>query len=128
MPKKQTQRGCALSKRRRKHYNKSAKQRGGSLHKMYNYNTLDQDPQRMLKVDHGIQAGGKKHGHSRKYLKHGGSDLKRGGSDLKHGGSDLKRGGSALGALNTVIGQISTRFMPESMPVDYVSKTESTLV
>jgi hypothetical protein len=128
MPKKQTQRGCALSKRRRKHHNKSAKQRGGSLHKMYNYNTLDQDPQRMLKVDHGIQAGGKKHGHSRKYLKHGGSDLKRGGSDLKRGGSDLKRGGSALGALNTVIGQISTRFMPESMPVDYVSKTESTLV
>jgi hypothetical protein len=91
MPKKQTQRGCALSKRRRKHHNKSAKQRGGSLHKMYNYNTLDQDPQRMLKVDHGIQAGGKKHGHSRKYLKHGGSDLKR-------GGSDLKRGGSAMGA------------------------------
>jgi hypothetical protein len=128
MPKKQTQRGCALSKRRRKHHNKSAKQRGGSLHKMYNYNTLDQDPQRMLKVDHGIQAGGKKHGHSRKYLKHGGSDLKRGGSDLKRGGSDLKRGGSAMGALNTVIGQISTRFMPESMPVDYVSKTESTLV
>jgi hypothetical protein len=82
----------------------------------------------MLKVDHGIQAGGKKHGHSRKYLKHGGSDLKRGGSDLKRGGSDLKRGGSAMGALNTVIGQISTRFMPESMPVDYVSKTESTLV
>ena len=114
MPKKQTQRGCALSKRRRKHHNKSAKQRGGSLHKMYNYNTLDQDPQRMLKVDHGIQAGGKKHGHSRKYL--------------KHGGSDLKRGGNALGALNTVIGQISTRFMPQSMPVDYVSKTESTLV
>lgn len=72
MPKKQTQRGCALSKRRRKHHNKSAKQRGGNLHKMYNYNTLDQDPQRMIAVDHGIQGGGKKHKHSRKYLKHGG--------------------------------------------------------
>lgn len=75
MPKKQTQRGCALSKRRRKHHNKSAKQRGGSLHKMYSINHLVQDPQRMMTVDRGvIQTGGsyKKHKHSRKYLKHGG--------------------------------------------------------
>ena len=114
MPKKQTQRGCALSKRRRKHHNKSAKQRGGDLHKIYGLNNLAQDPQRMIAVDHGIQIGGKKHGHSRKYL--------------KHGGSALKHGGSALGALNTVIDQISTRFMPSSSQVDYVSKTQSTLV
>ena len=114
MPKKQTQRGCALSKRRRKHHNKSTKQRGGDLHKIYGLNNLAQDPQRMIAVDHGIQIGGKKHGHSRKYL--------------KHGGSALKHGGSALGALNTVIDQISTRFMPSSSQVDYVSKTQSTLV
>uniref|UniRef100_A0A6C0B7I6 Uncharacterized protein n=1 Tax=viral metagenome TaxID=1070528 RepID=A0A6C0B7I6_9ZZZZ len=76
MPKKQTQRGCALSKRRRKQNNKSIKQRGGNLHKMYNINTLAQDPQRMTMFDRGVvQAGGKKHGHSRKYLKHGGSGL-----------------------------------------------------
>ena len=121
MPKKQTQRGCALSKRRRKHHNKSVKQRGGDLHKMYSINNLVQDPQRMMKVDHGIQTGGKKHGHSRKYLKHG-------GSALKHGGSDLKRGGSALGALNTVIDQIGARSMSSSSQVNYVSKTKSTLV
>lgn len=72
MPKKQTQRGCALSKRRRKHHNKSVKQRGGDLHKMYSINNLVQDPQRMAAVDHGVKTGGKKHGHSRKYLKHGG--------------------------------------------------------
>lgn len=73
MPKKQTQRGCALSKKRRKHHNKSAKQRGGDLHKMYNINNLTTDPQRMMTVDRGVfQAGGKKHGHARKYLKHGG--------------------------------------------------------
>jgi hypothetical protein len=75
MPKKQTQRGCALSKKRRKNHNKSAKQRGGDLHKMYSINNLTQDPQRMMTVDRGvIQTGGsyKKHKHSRKYLKHGG--------------------------------------------------------
>ena len=88
MPKKQTQRGCALSKRRRKQHNKSVKQRGGDLHKMYSINNLVQDPQRMMKVDHGIQKGGKKHGHSRKYLKHGGS-VKHGGSAQKHGGSGM---------------------------------------
>ena len=75
MPKKQTQRGCALSKKRRKQHNKSVKQRGGNLHKMYSINNLVQDPQRMMKVDHGIQTGGKKHKHSRKYLKHGGSGM-----------------------------------------------------
>jgi hypothetical protein len=75
MPKKQTQRGCALSKRRRKHHNKSAKQHGGDLHKIYGLNNLAQDTQRMMTVDRGvIKTGGsyKKHKHSRKYLKHGG--------------------------------------------------------
>jgi hypothetical protein len=82
MPKKQTQRGCALSKKRRKHHNKSVKQRGGDLHKMYSINNFAQDPQRIITVDRGlIQKGGnsyngrKKHGHSRKYLKHGGSAM-----------------------------------------------------
>jgi len=84
MPKKQTQRGCALSKKRRKQHNKSVKQRGGNLHKMYSINNLVQDPQRMIAVDHGIQKGGKKHGHSRKYLKHGGSAQKHGGSGINY--------------------------------------------
>jgi hypothetical protein len=54
------------------------KQRGGDLHKMYSINNLTQDPQRMITVDRGvIQTGGsyKKHKHSRKYLKHGGSGI-----------------------------------------------------
>jgi len=84
MPKKQTQRGCALSKKRRKQHNKSVKQRGGNLHKMYSINNLVQDPQRMIAVDHGIQKGGKKHKHSRKYLKHGGSAQKHGGSGINY--------------------------------------------
>jgi hypothetical protein len=122
MPKKQTQRGCALSKKRRKHHNKSVKQCGGDLHKMYSINNLAQDPQRMMTIDRGVvQMGGSsemnKHigakgkKHARKYLKHGGSALKHGGSALKHGGSALKHGGSALAALNTVIDQVSTRYM-----------------
>jgi len=65
------------------------KQCGGNLHKMYSMNNLVQDPQRMIAVDHGIQKGGKKHKHSRKYLKHGGSARKHGGSAQKHGGSGM---------------------------------------
>ena len=113
MPKKQTQRGCALSKRRRKHHNKSVKHRGGDLHKMYSINNLVQDPQRMMTVDRGlVQAGGKRHGHSRKYF--------------KRGGSDLKRGGSALSGFNTIIDQLSSRYMTQ--PVEYISKPPVSLI
>ena len=106
MPKKQTQRGCALSKRRRKHHNNSVKHRGGDLHKMYSINNLVQDPQRMMTVDRGlVQAGGKRHGHSRKYL---------------------KRGGSALSGFNTIIDQLSSRYMTQ--PVEYISKPPVSLI
>jgi hypothetical protein len=73
MPKKQTQRGCARKKQR-----KSRKtQRGGDLHKMYNYNNLVQDPQRMITTSQvpsmTMKTGGKRH--SRKYYKRGGSNM-----------------------------------------------------
>jgi hypothetical protein len=91
--KKGVQRGCAkrsdrqtrsLSKAKTHRKNKSVKQRGGDLHKMYNYNSLQVDPQRMMTMDKGTvgsQTGGKglvqtvgKHRHSRKYYKrHGGA-------------------------------------------------------
>ena len=70
MPKKQTQRGCAGKKQRKSR----RKQRGGDLHKMYNYNNLAQDPQRMIttsQVPPATKTGGKRH--SRKYYKRGGS-------------------------------------------------------
>jgi len=108
MPKKQTQRGCALSKKRRKHHNKSVKQCGGDLHKMYSINNLAQDPQRMMTIDRGVvQMGG-----SSEMNKHiGAKGKKHARKYLKHGGSALKHGGSALAALNTVIDQVSTRYM-----------------
>ena len=50
-------------------------QRGGDMHKMYNYNNLAQDPQRMIMTSQvppmTIKTGGKRH--SRKYYKRGGS-------------------------------------------------------
>ena len=103
------QRGCAkrsdskrsdskrrLSKAKTHRKNKSVKHRGGDLHKMYNYNNLQVDPQRMITMDKGtVQTGGKgtdhkgtvqtlqtgtlykgkggKHRHSRKYYKRGGA-------------------------------------------------------
>ena len=88
------QSGCAkrsLSKAKTHKKNKSIKQRGGDLHKMYNYNNLQVDPQRMMTMDKGtvqtggkgtVQTGGKgtlykgtggKHRHSRKYYKRGGA-------------------------------------------------------
>ena len=103
--KKVVQRGCAkrssnniTSRQRRKTRSRSVKQRGGDLHKMYNYNSLQVDPQRMITMDKGtVQTGGKgtdhkgtggsktetlykgkggKHRHSRKYYKrHGGGAL-----------------------------------------------------
>ena len=127
MLKKQTQRGCALSKKRRKQHNKSVKHRGGDLHKMYSIDNLVQDPQRMMSVDRGlVQAGGKRHGHSRKYLKRGGSNLKCGGSNLKCGGSNLKCGGSALSGFNTIIDQLSSRYMTQ--PVEYISKPQVSMI
>ena len=60
--KKGVQRGCAkrsdrqkrsLSKAKTHRKNKSVKQRGGDLHKMYNYNNLQVDPQRMMTMDKG---------------------------------------------------------------------------
>jgi hypothetical protein len=94
--KKVVQRGCAkqsdrqkrslnniTSRQRRKSRSRSVKQRGGDLHKMYNYNNLQVDPQRMIAMDKGTtgsQTGGKgtvqtggKHRHSRKYYKRGGA-------------------------------------------------------
>jgi hypothetical protein len=94
--KKSVQRGCAkrsdrkrsdrkrsLAKAKTHRKNKSVKQRGGDLHKMYNYNNLQVDPQRMIEMDKGtVQTGGKgtdhkgtggKHRHSRKYYKRGGA-------------------------------------------------------
>ncbi len=105
--KKVVQRGCAkrssnniTSRQRRKTRSRSVKQRGGDLHKMYNYNSLQVDPQRMITMDKGttgsqtggkgtdykgtVQTGGKgtetlykgkggKHRHSRKYYKRGGA-------------------------------------------------------
>jgi len=71
MPKKQTQRGCAAKKQRKSR----RKQRGGDMHKMYNYNNLAQDPQRMMMTSQvppmTMKTGGKRH--SRKYYKRGGS-------------------------------------------------------
>jgi hypothetical protein len=108
--KKGVQRGCAkrsdrqkrsLSKAKTHRKNKSVKQRGGDLHKMYNYNNLQVDPQRMMTMDKGtVQTGGKgtdhkgtdhtqtlyngiggKHRHSRKYYKRS-NPLTSGGSAL----------------------------------------------
>jgi hypothetical protein len=101
--KKSVQRGCAkrssnkiTARQKRKNHSRSVKQRGGDLHKMYNYNNLQVDPQRMMTMDKGTtgsQTGGKgtdhkgtdhnktdhtqtlyngiggKHRHSRKYYK-----------------------------------------------------------
>lgn len=97
--KKVVQRGCAkrssnniTARQRRKSRSRSVKQRGGDLHKMYNYNNLQVDPQRMMTMDKGtVQTGsqtggyktlqtetlykgkGGKHRHSRKYYKRGGA-------------------------------------------------------
>lgn len=103
--KKGVQRGCAkrgsnkiTSRQKRKSHSRSVKHRGGDLHKMYNYNNLQVDPQRMMTMDKGTtgsQTGGKgtvqtggyktggsktlykgiggKHRHSRKYYKRGGA-------------------------------------------------------
>lgn len=89
--KKGVQRGCAkrgsnkiTARQKRKSHSRSVKQRGGDLHKMYNYNNLQVDPQRMITMDKGtLQTGGYKtdhtqtlyngiggkHRHSRKYYK-----------------------------------------------------------
>ena len=94
--KKSVQRGCAkrssnkiTARQKRKSHSRSVKQRGGDLHKMYNYNNLQVDPQRMITMDKGtLQTGGYKtggyktdhtqtlyngiggkHRHSRKYYK-----------------------------------------------------------
>ena len=73
MPKKHTQRGCAAKKQRKSR----RKQRGGDMHKMYNYNNLAQDPQRMITTSQvppmTMKTGGKRH--SRKYYKRGGSNM-----------------------------------------------------
>jgi len=105
--KKVVQRGCAkrslnniTARQKRKSRSRSVKQRGGDLHKMYNYNNLQVDPQRMMTMDKGtVQTGGYKtggkgtdykgtsgyktetlykgkggkHRHSRKYYKRGGA-------------------------------------------------------
>ena len=80
---KRSDRKRSLSKAKTHRKNKSVKQRGGDLHKMYNYNNLQVDPQRMMTMDKGtVQTGGKgtlykgtggKHRHSRKYYKRGGA-------------------------------------------------------
>lgn len=67
--KKGVQRGCAkrgsnkiTSRQKRKSHSRSVKHRGGDLHKMYNYNNLQVDPQRMMTMDKGTtgsQTGGK---------------------------------------------------------------------
>jgi len=74
MPKKQTQRGCAAKKQRKSKKNIRT-QRGGDMHKMYNYNNLVQDPQRMMTTSQSpaMKIGGKRH--SRKYYKRGGSNM-----------------------------------------------------
>ena len=68
--KKSVQRGCAkrssnkiTARQKRKSHSRSVKQRGGDLHKMYNYNNLQVDPQRMITMDKGtLQTGGYKTG------------------------------------------------------------------
>ena len=91
--KKVVQRGCAkrsLAKAKTHRKNKSVKQRGGDLHKMYNYNNLQVDPQRMITMDKGtVQTGGK--GTDHKGTDHKGTDHK--GTDYKgtdHKGTDYK--------------------------------------
>lgn len=97
--KKGVQRGCAkrssnkiTARQKRKSHSRSVKQRGGDLHKIYNYNNLQVDPQRMMTMDKGTtgsQTGGYKtsgsktlykviggkHRHSRKYYKRGSGAL-----------------------------------------------------
>jgi len=86
--KKVVQRGCAkrsLAKAKTHRKNKSVKQRGGDLHKMYNYNNLQVDPQRMITMDKGtVQTGGK--GTDYKGTDYKGTDYK--GTDYK--GTDYK--------------------------------------
>ena len=69
---KKTQR---KQQRRRRNKRESSKmKRGGDLHKIYNYNNLVQDPQRMMVTSQTpIKIGGKRRHHSRKYYKHGGN-------------------------------------------------------
>lgn len=70
---KKTQR---KQQRRRRNKRESSKmKRGGDLHKMYDYNTLVQDPQRMMVTSQTpSQIGGKRtRRHSRKYYKRGGN-------------------------------------------------------
>lgn len=48
--------------------------RGGDLHKMYNYNNLVQDPQRMMVTSQApIKIGGRRTRQTRKYYKNGGN-------------------------------------------------------
>ena len=70
---KKTQR---KQQRRRRNKRESSKmKRGGDLHKMYDYNTLVQDPQRMMVTSQTPSqiGGGKRSKHSRKYYKRGGN-------------------------------------------------------
>ena len=112
--KKVVQRGCAkrssnniTARQRRKSRSRSVKQRGGDLHKMYNYNNLQVDPQRMIAMDKGtVQTGGK--GTDYKGTDYKGTDYKgtsgyktetlykgKGGKH-RHSRKYYKRGGGAL--------------------------------
>ena len=79
------QRGCAkrssnniTARQKRKIRSRSVKQRGGDLHKMYNYNSLQVDPQRMMTMDKGtVQTGGK-------------GTVQTGGKGTDHKGTDHK--------------------------------------
>jgi len=68
---KKTQR---KQQKRRKNRSESSKlKRGGDLHKMYNYNTLVQDPQRMMVTSQTPSQIGGTRRHGRKYYKRGGN-------------------------------------------------------
>lgn len=68
---KKTQR---KTQRRRRNKRESTKmKRGGDLHKMYDYNNLVQDPQRMMVTSQTPSIIGGRKRHSRKYYKRGGN-------------------------------------------------------
>ena len=117
------QRGCAkrssnniTSRQRRKTRSRSVKQRGGDLHKMYNYNNLQVDPQRMITMDKGtlqtggkgtLQTGGK--GTDHKGTDHKGTLYKGSGGKHRHSRKYYKRGGALnYSALENAVHQATT--------------------
>ena len=129
------QRGCAkrssnniTARQKRKIRSRSVKQRGGDLHKMYNYNSLQVDPQRMMTMDKGttgsqtggkgiIQTGGSKTGGKGTLYKgtlykgtlYNGTDYKGTGGKHRHSRKYYKRGGALnFSAVENAVHQATT--------------------